>query len=65
MASKNMGNKIRNLGGDLAEDYLYETINAHEGLSIYELAKFVGWSTGKAYHIVKVLEQDGLVRTEK
>jgi DNA-binding PadR family transcriptional regulator len=25
----------------------------------------VGWSTGKVYHIVKVLEDDGLVRTIK
>jgi len=60
-----MAKKIGNLSGELAEDYLYEIINAHAGLSIYELAKFVGWSTGKVYHIVKALEQEGLVRTEK
>jgi len=60
-----MAKRIGNLRGELAEDYLYEIINAHEGLSIYELAKLVGWSTGKVYHIVKTLEQDGLVRTEK
>ena len=60
-----MAKKIETLKGELAEDYLYEIINAHEGLSIYELAKFLGWSTGKVYHIVKALEQDGLVRTEK
>ena len=51
--------------GELAEDHLYEVVNAHAGLSIYELAKRVGWSTGKVYHIVKALEQAGLVRTEK
>lgn len=60
-----MAKKRENLRGELAEDYLYEIINAHEGLSIYELAKLVGWSTGKVYHIVKALEDDGLVRTEK
>ena len=60
-----MAKKIGNLSGELAEDYLYEVINSHEGLSIYELAKLVGWSTGKVHHIVKALEDDGLVRTEK
>jgi len=60
-----MVKKIANLSGELAEDYLYEFITSHEGLSIYELAKLVGWSTGKVYHIVKALEDDGLVRTEK
>jgi predicted transcriptional regulator len=60
-----MARKMETLRGELAEDYLYEIINAHAGLSIYELAKFVGWSTGKVYHIVKALEQEGLVRTEK
>jgi predicted transcriptional regulator len=60
-----MAKKIGNLSGDLAEDYLYEVVNAHEGLSVYELAKLVGWSTGKVYHIVKALEDDGLVRTEE
>jgi len=51
--------------GEIAEDYLYEFVNANRGLSIYELSKRVGWSTGKVYHIVKVLEDDGLVRTIK
>jgi predicted transcriptional regulator len=60
-----MAKKIGNLSGDLAEDYLYEVVNTHGGLSIYELAKLVGWSTGKVYHIVKALEDDGLVRTER
>jgi predicted transcriptional regulator len=60
-----MTKKIGNLSGELAEDYLYEVVNAHAGMSIYELAKLVGWSTGKSYHLVKALEEDGLVRTEK
>ena len=53
------------LKGEIAEDYLYEFVNANRGLSIYELSKKVGWSTGKVYNIVKVLEDDGLVRTIK
>jgi predicted transcriptional regulator len=64
-SSEKMAKNIANLSGDLAEDYLYEVINAHEGLSVYELAKLVGWSTGKVYHIVKALDGDGLVQTEK
>jgi predicted transcriptional regulator len=60
-----MAKKMETLRGELAEDYLYEVVNDHAGLSIYELAKFVDWSTGKVYHIVKALEQEGLVRTEK
>ena len=61
-----MAKKMENLRSETAEDYLYEIINAHAGLSIYELAKFVGWSTtGKVYHIVKALEREGLARTEK
>ena len=60
-----MAKKVGNLKGELAEDYLYEVVNAHAGLSIYELAKMVGWSTGKVYHLVKALEQAGLVRSEK
>ncbi len=51
--------------GEIAEDYLYEFVNANKGLSIYKLSKRVGWSTGKVYNIVKVLEDDGLVRTIK
>lgn len=60
-----MANTMGILRGELAEDYLYEIISSHEGLSIYEIAKLVGWSTGKVHHIVKALEDDGLVRTEK
>ena len=51
--------------GEIAEDYLYEFVNANSGLSIYELSKELGWSTGKVYNIIKVLEEDGLVRTIK
>jgi predicted transcriptional regulator len=60
-----MAKKIGNLKGELAKDYLYEVVNAHAGMSIYELAKLVDWSTGKVYPLVKALEQEGLVRSEK
>jgi predicted transcriptional regulator len=51
--------------GDAAEDYLYEFVNAHRGLSIYELSKRVGWSTGKVSNIIKKLEEDGLIRKDR
>jgi predicted transcriptional regulator len=53
------------LRGDFAIDYLHEFVNQNRGLSIYDLAKKLRWSTGKVYNIVKVLEEVGLVRTEK
>lgn len=49
--------------GELAEDYLYEFVNTHRGLSIYGLSKRLGWSTEKVYSIIEVLEEDGLVKT--
>jgi len=49
--------------GEFAEDYLYEFVNAHRGLSIYGLSKRLGWNLGKVYNIVNVLEEDGLVKT--
>ena len=57
--------KAIELWGDFAVDYLYEFINENRGLSIYDLAKKLKWSTGKVYNIVKELEGVGLVRTEK
>jgi len=52
------------LKGKYAEDYIYEFVNKNRGLSIYEIAKKVGWSSGKVYNIVRSLEQAGLVKTE-
>jgi len=52
----------------LAEDVdwdLYKWIGGHPGLSIYELAKSIGWSHGKVYSSVKRLEQDGLVKVDR
>lgn len=50
---------------EAAEDYLYEFINANSGLSIYEIAKKLDWSTGKVYDIVKTMEDSGLITTQK
>jgi len=52
------------LKGIYAEDFLYEFINKHRGLSVYEIAKRLNWSTGKVHGIVRRLEEKGLVKTE-
>jgi len=50
----------------LDTDYkLYEVINRKPGSSVYELAKELGWSSGKVYGSVRRLEKDGWIRTEK
>lgn len=47
-------------------DYkLYEVINKKPGSSVYELAKELGWSSGKVYGSVHRLEKDNWVRIEK
>ncbi len=52
----------------IAEDTdweLYEWIEEHPNLSIYELAKSINWSHGKVYSSVKRLTDDGLVNVQK
>lgn len=52
----------------IAEDtdwVLYEWIEEHPDLSIYELAKSINWSHGKVCSSVKRLIDDGLVSVEK
>jgi DNA-binding MarR family transcriptional regulator len=50
----------------LDTDYeLYRAINKRPGASIYELAKELGWSSGKVYGSVRRLEKDNWIRTEK
>lgn len=49
--------------GVYSEDTLYEFVNKYRGLSIYEIAKKLGWSCGKVHGIVKRLEEKGLVKT--
>ena len=48
--------------GELAEEYLYEFVNANRGLSIYELSERLGWNVEEVYNIVKRLEGNGLIR---
>ena len=47
---------------ELAEDVLYEFINANRGLSIYELSERLGWNFKVVHNLVKMLEEDGLIR---
>ena len=50
----------------LDTDYkLYEVINRKPRSSVYELAKDLGWSSGKVYGSVRRLEKDGWIRTQK
>jgi len=54
---------VKGLKGEIAEDYLYDFINKHAGLSIYGLAKKLNWSSGKVYNFIERLEGIGLIRT--
>jgi DNA-binding MarR family transcriptional regulator len=44
---------------------LYEKISEAPNLNVYELAKRMGWSTGKTRGAVKRLEEEGLIKIEK
>jgi DNA-binding Lrp family transcriptional regulator len=48
--------------GEIAEEYLYEFINVNRGLSIYEISERLGWNAEEIYNLVKMLEEDGLIR---
>ena len=48
--------------GEIAEEYLYEFINVNRGLSMYEIAERLGWNVEEVYNLVKILEEDGLIR---
>jgi hypothetical protein len=65
LGRRKMAKWTEELRGDIAEDFLYEYINVHRGLSIYGLAKNLRWSTGKVHGIVERLENNGLVRTDR
>jgi hypothetical protein len=62
---RKMAKWTEELRGGIAEDFLYEYINVHRGLSIYGLAQNLRWSTGKVHGIVERLEKNGLVRTDR
>jgi DNA-binding PadR family transcriptional regulator len=50
----------------LDTDYaLYNVISKKPGASVYELAKTLGWSSGKVYGSVRRLEKDNWIKTEK
>ncbi|MGA9100237.1 MAG: winged helix-turn-helix domain-containing protein [Methanotrichaceae archaeon] len=50
----------------LDTDYdLYKVISKKPDYSIYQLAKEMGWSSGKVYGSVQRLEKEGLVHTGK
>ena len=51
--------------GEIAEDDLYEFINANRGLRIYKIAERLGWKAEEVYNMVKRLEEDGLIRTDE
>jgi len=51
--------------GELAEEYLYEFVNANRGLTIYKFSERLGWDAEEVYNIVKRLEEDGLIRTDE
>jgi len=44
---------------------LYEKISEIPNLNVYELAKQMGWSTGKTRGAVKRQEEEGLIKIEK
>ncbi len=49
---------------EIAEDAdweLYQWIESHPGLSMYEISKGLGWSHGKVYSSVKRLQEEGMV----
>ncbi|MCW3130340.1 MAG: MarR family transcriptional regulator [Methanophagales archaeon] len=48
--------------GELAEEYLYEFVNANRGLSIHEISERLGWSAEEVHDIIERLEDDGLIR---
>ena len=51
--------------GELAEDVLYEFINANRGLTIYKLSELLKWNAEEVHSIAKRLEEDGLIRTNE
>jgi DNA-binding IclR family transcriptional regulator len=51
--------------GELAEEYLYEFVNANRGLSIYDLSERLGWNAEELHGIIERLEEGGLIRTDE
>ena len=41
--------------------YLYTFLSQNPGLSGYEIAKNINWTTGKVHHYLQILLRDGLI----
>lgn len=44
---------------------MYELVNKTPGLSVYALARSLGWTTGKAYGSIRRLKEKNLVYTHE
>ncbi len=51
--------------GEFEEKYLYEFVNVNRGLAMYEIPERLGWDAEEVYTLVKMLEEDGLIRTNE
>ena len=51
--------------GEFEENYLYEFVNVNRGLAMYEISERLGWDAEEVYTLVKMLEEDGLIRTNE
>lgn len=52
---------------EIAEDTdweLYQWIESHLGLSMYEISKNLGWSHGKVYSSIKRLQEEDMVEVK-
>ncbi len=54
-------NKIRLFNAMKNKYFLYEVINKNHGLTIYDLAKKVNWSSGKVNHYIQKLLKDKVI----
>ena len=41
--------------------FLYETINKNPRITIYDLTKLIGWSSGKITYYISKLIKDGMI----
>ncbi len=65
MRSIQRANLVRTARAEDEEWDLYEKISEMPNSSVYQLAKLMSWTTGKARGAVKRLEEEGLVKIEK
>ncbi len=57
--------EVRREHGAEADYDLYEVISDHPGSSGYQLAKLIGWTTGKTNSAIDRLEKKGLIKVER